>query len=63
MSRLSVSVSCMSPDGEVGRLAGVGETHLDQDGDWEDADQAGDHQVATDRLPAVLIRYLVLRID
>ena len=55
MSRLSVSVSRMSPYGEVGRLAGVGETHLDQDGDWEDADQAGDHQVATDRLPAVLI--------
>ena len=44
----------VSPDGVVSRLARAGETHVDQDTDWEDADQAGDHQVATDRLPAVL---------
>ena len=43
-----------SPDEEIRCLAGVGETHVNQDTDWEDADQAGDHQVATDRLPAVL---------
>ena len=43
-----------SPDEEIRCLPGVRETHVDQDTDWEDADQAGDHQVATDRLPAVL---------
>ena len=43
----------MPPDGVVSRLSLVGETHVDQDGDWEDADQTGDHQVATDRLPTV----------
>ena len=44
----------VSPDGVVGRLALDGEAHVHQDGDREDTDQAGDHQVTTDGFPPVL---------
>jgi len=47
--------SLVVPEIEVGGAAWVRESHVDQDGDGDDADQAGDHQVAADGLPAVLV--------
>ena len=35
-------------------MAGLRERHVDEEGDRQDTHQAGDHQVAAHRLPAVL---------